>query len=258
MFKGYKNQMLKKAIYLKTNKIFQDGEVFQKWVNIANGLGIDYYVINDNDNFFKIFDKTSNFAPKEIMKSDRTTYYTEVLYALAPKWWNAAFAHLTTFQHAQNNDIDCFWNIDADDVVFMHPTDKCVEMLETIQDYADKNEGDAYSLDMWRSRNAGLHWSFGVSYIKNNVDWIKLLKENHNKKSLIKGDNIDWLFTCFKENNLAKLETFCFNNAYLYHFEDGFLNWQNDLLFLRQKGIIEQKEERYTIKIADDVIKFEK
>ena len=139
----------KKVIYLKTNKICENGDIIQKWIDIANNLNCDYYIVNDNPELLDIFKGLTDFKPTEILESNRNTYCEKVFSTFACKWYKTTFAHLTTFQHAKKHNINSFWNIDADDIEIMLPVEQCVENLKNIQNYADENNGNAYSLDIW-------------------------------------------------------------------------------------------------------------
>ena len=59
-----------------------------------------------------------------------------------------------------------FWNVDADDTAFCCNVEKRCELLRMAEEYARRNDLDAFSYDMWWTRSVGTHWSFGITFTK--------------------------------------------------------------------------------------------
>lgn len=96
------------------------------------------------------------------------------------RWSKAAFAHLTTFAHAQSNGYSSFLNIDADDTCFCLKPERVVECLKKVENYARNNNIKLFSLDMHVSDSLGEHWSYGITYTDSTVDWIRYIESHMN------------------------------------------------------------------------------
>lgn len=146
-------------------------------------------------------------------------------------WNNASYSHLTTFYDAKMRNIKRFWNIDADDTCFCMKPDRVLEILKEAEKYADANNIHAFSFDMSRSRRNGTFWSFGVTYINNEVDWINQLMEHcyddyrkHEKyKSLNLAECIDSYFTYLDECSDLNMSTFYVENCKFVHYSNDFV-----------------------------------
>lgn len=225
--------------YLKVNRLIDYTITnLQHWIKtLALMDDATYYILCDND---KLIDEINNkidfkgTVPR-YLKSIKRAEDEELMDRIAvPKWHNAGYAHLTTFIHAKENNIERFWNIDADDTVFCLSYKRLASLLNKVEQYAVINNVDLFSLDMWRSRAeaaGGEHWSFGITYTNNSIDWISVIKKNMYYTTpcrLFRGcmhpKNIDEFFTYIKENEkTVKIETFCFNNLLFLHYSDDFI-----------------------------------
>ena len=161
------------------------------------------------------------------------------------KWSKIGQAHLTTFWHAKENGYENFWNIDADDTFVCLDGVRCGEMLRTVEEYADKHRIAMMGLDMWRSISEAErwdsvpHWSFGVTYTDNRVDWVGEMKKHCSDEDYTKMKkfyrNVDWFFTYLREYTELKIETFYFENMKFAHFFDYFLNYPHKSGFYHWK-----------------------
>ena len=143
---------------------------------------------------------------------------------MRPSWKPVAYAHLTTFLHARDNGYKNFWNIDADDLEMCAKPRKIAKLLTKIKDYANEHEIDVISMDVWHTLTVGKHWSFGVAYTNNSLNWIELLKNHCTDEDLIKkyvdvnkNMNVDWYFTYLREIGVVKLESFFVENLRIVH-----------------------------------------
>lgn len=252
-----------KAFYLKINrKIDPDFLYLKKWLDIVEKFGYDCYILcDDKALIFQIMQKFSFLPMSSYIMSDRVTLKDFVRNTFAIRWWNTAHALLTPFIHSKVNNYKCFWNIDADDNAFLLPADECVKMLKMIEQYADEHDSSAYSFDVWRSRSNNKHWSFGSTYTINNIDWLNVLESSSKKEdwlSLDKDFHLDCYFTYLKDNNLAKLETYSFDNLYFIHYGDSILfSQKNSVSLFPNSKRITQNHPWKIYKIADDCLNFD-
>lgn len=237
------------VIYLKVNR----NELYtfrnlQHWVNSIELIPeVKYYILCDNDELKQEIIKKvvfkNNFV--EFLESYKTSEeLNDIVSSITDNAWrNAGYAHLTTFYHAKQNQYPYFWNIDADDTCICLSPKRVCEILCTIQIYAQKNQVSTISLDMWISRTYGKHWSFGINYVNNTVDWFGIIK-NHYKDEKLKSKqirNIDGYFSCLKSCTNLKIETFYIENLKFIHYSNdffkrphssGFFYWKNgELMF---------------------------
>ena len=248
------------VFYLKVNKETPDfRRYFEKWIKIVSLMNGNYYILCDNP---KIQDYISNsplIDDKKILQSNRTLYSDVVYKMFANKWFNTAFAHLTVLEHSKMQNIKWFWNIDADDTNILLNAEHCAKLLNKVQIYASKDYKDAYSLDMWRSRTNKVHWSFGITYMRNNIDWLGLFEKNYDKKNWLSTNrdfNLDWFYTYLKDSGFLQLETFYFENVYFKHLNDNILFWNNNSLHYCYQDLSVRENSSTKIDIANDCIKF--
>lgn len=216
----------KPMFYLKINRT----EAFvyrciQHWVDIVNELNADFVFVCDKEELKykvlgKIVFKNSNIR---FIKSYKKPLNSIVKNIATPIWKNATYAQLTTFMHAKKNNIESFFNIDADDTMFVCPVSDVCKILKTSQIYADNNDINAFSLDMHVTQFRNKHWSFGITYINNNFNWIQIFKANKNmdwQKDYLKyGDqfNLDWFMTYLRTKYKNKIETYNIENLMFIH-----------------------------------------
>jgi hypothetical protein len=260
------------VFYLKINSTtVQHINIFFEWINIVSAIGADYYVVCDNQRLtIEITDicLERNIPIPKIIKSEREKIKPKIEnFGIIPGWMNVAYALLTPFVHATENNIKYFWNIDADDTLFCCSVQKTVEILKNAQKYAINNGLNVFSLDMWNTVVYILkcfHWSFGVCFVDNSLNYFDVLTENID---IIKSfnDNIDWKFTALIENNKIKGKTFYVENLVFEHYGTACFNWKNKKLFFLYAGesIISKfikkhdKDIRETpVNIPQDIVKF--
>lgn len=259
----------KEVFYLKINSDKDYSfRCLQHWINIINYYEGDFYIVCDDLRIKKNIYNTINFANKNIkfISSREQKLKNYVNNIATDKWYNATYAQLITFYHSRKYNIQRFWNIDADDTMLCLCADEVAKILKNISNYAIINNVDAFSLDMHRSRTKGKHWSFGITYIQNKVDWFELLpKDNSWIKKYEQYDysfNLDWYFTNLKDHNLANIQTFFIENMLFVHFGEFLFNpiYANVCIF--RKDIFEFPilhdilgTKKYgKIKVFDDVI----
>lgn len=98
------------------------------------------------------------------------------------------------------------------------------------EEYARRNNLDAFSYDMWWTRSVGTHWSFGITFTKTMnkfISWIKFYANNDWQKDYKKYNvqyNVDWFFTFAKEKSILKCGTFYAEELILIHWGDFFRN----------------------------------
>ena len=177
------------------------------------------------------------FIKSERNNADMNTILNDI--CVTEKWVRIGQAHLTTHWHANKNNYPFFWNIDADDTYIFLDAIRIVEMLKCVEKYSVDNKIHMNALDMWRSVSfheqweAGKHWSLGVVFVDNRIDWKNTLmtyskREKKARKNIVTDeDNIDWYFTYLKDINAESIETFYFENMKFAHFYDYFLNYSH-------------------------------
>lgn len=220
--------------YLKINSKNWYYSIFciHHWINIVSTMGCDFYILCDDiDIEYKLLSEipfqTSNI---KFLKSDRHTLKKYIKNLCSKRWINAGYSHLTTYLHAKKNNIKEFWNIDADDTSFFEQPEIIANALIQIENLTRQNNFHAMSLDMHRSSFHGLHWTFGVTFTRLEVDndvisLIKNIKNNdwakayykHVLNTNIPDSNLDAFFTYLKDKNKIKLGTFNINNVYFMH-----------------------------------------
>lgn len=242
-----KDDFNKPIFYLKVN-CDNDFSLMclQNWINIVDDFGADFYIICDKTNLkYKILKRIS-FKSENIkfLKSVKNNYLKNIVKCFAtPIWENAAYAHLTTFYHSKNMNYKNFWNIDADDTMFLAPSQKVAELLKKIEEYANKECIDNFSLDMHTSKSRNRLWSFGITYTRNNRNWFEIFDKNNSKEwrknkafEIDREFNIDRYFTWLRDTNLANNKIFYIDKCYFIHFGNflvrpnhfGIYYWENE------------------------------
>jgi hypothetical protein len=264
----------KPVFYLKINR--NDNYAFlclQHWLYTIEILDADFYIICDKDKLERQILKRIVFKNGDIkfIKSVEKPLCNIVKNIATKNWVKAAHAHLTTFWHAKRNNIENFWNIDADDTMFLAKPEIVADILKRAQSYADKNDLNTFSLDMWWSRTAQKHWSFGVTYTRQNVDWFEVFNrnqdtnwQNHYREYACEF-NVDYFFTYLKDFMKLKIETFYVENCYFVHWGDFLTDviassicfWENGKLAFPILLKIYEDTSAGIIPISDDCVKFD-
>lgn len=242
--------------YLKMNRTF--GYAFpclQHWINIVNELDADFYIICDKPELEKDILKYIEFKNSNIkfMKSN-VDATKKIAHTVATKgWWKAAYAHLTTFFHAKENNIQNFWNIDADDAMFIADPKTSAEILKAAEKYAENAKMDAFSFDMWNSRTNKKTWSFGITYTRMQTDWFKLFNENKdfawtNKYQEYAYEwNLDYFMTHLRDTHRINVGHFYCENL-------SFIHWGDFVINIITSSICKFKDGRVIYPILNDVM----
>lgn len=223
-----------KVFYLKVNR--NEGYTIRnlrQWLNIVKSYGnrVIYYIICDNpilkrkilDEFSEEYPKIENVILGSIINEESSYVINNVT---DERWEKAGYAHITTFLHARDNGYEHFWNIDADDTRICLSIERCKELLDTIEEYAIRNEIACFSLDMHTSLiGSGRHWSFGITYTDNHIDWIRLMIKTCKDDLDIedKCPNFDRFFRYLRNNyGKVRIESFYAENLKFFHYSNDF------------------------------------
>ena len=166
------------VVYLKVNRDSPSSyQCLQIWLDVCWDLRALPIIVCDNIRLEKHIRKNVCLydSKTQIIPSYRHPFVSFINNIAAKSWINAANAHMSTLYHARLHGIQKFWNIDADDTLFLFPVDKISNLLKKAQDKAIQDNINIYSLDMWKSRSLGKHWSWGVSFINDNINILNLI-----------------------------------------------------------------------------------
>lgn len=265
--------MKSKALYLKVNRTEEYAlKNLSRWIDASYLMDADCYIICDDSRLQEtILNNMLIYRDITFIKSEKSAEMEYLVAHIANRnWINTAYAHLTSFWHACGK-YEYFWNIDADDTRLCVSIDRMVEILQRAEEYAEENEIDCFSLDMWRSETHGRHWSFGITYINGKVDWLDLCRRKCQDEEYFRLDNegnqnIDWFFTYLKQSTIKKIETFYVENMKFIHYSNDFFekpvgsgmyHWKNGKLIypIANYGLGIAEIGEYDI--ADDVVKLE-
>lgn len=222
------NTSFESVFYLKINRTDYFSYVcIQHWIDIINELNADFYFVCDKDELKKEVLKRIKFKDSNIkfIKSEKWKLRNIVKNIASKNWYNATYAQLTTFLHAEKIKVKSFYNIDADDTMFVCEPKKAAQILMEAKKYADKNNIKAFSLDMHVTQFRNRHWSFGITYTNTDFNWMKIFNNNKDtvwqeyfKKNYCNDFNLDWFMTYLKMQYDNKIETFYVENL-------GFIHW---------------------------------
>lgn len=266
-------------MYFKINRMSDYARpCVQHWVNIAYHMQADYYFICDNVQLQYHLLKTVSFPGADIkfIKSIRKPLAAVCKNISTDNWKNATYAHLTPFYHAEKLSIKSLWAIDADDTMLCLKHYRSAQVLKSVQNSAKKNNDAVISLDMWSSRTLGRHWSWGVAFVNDSIDFIRIFSENQSRSWSafyrninIDSYNLDWFFTYLRDYKKIQIKTFYVENLYFIHWGSflrspiysSVLFWQNgkivfpvlnNIFYLKQAGIIDVAAEQ-KITLPDEI-----
>ena len=265
--------------YLKVNQdIIYTYKNLQNWMNVISEINdAQMVIIADNPDVVRnIVNVNRLYKNTTFISSERENPDLKeiVEHVTDERWKNAGYAHLTTFLHAgEHASGQPFWNIDADDTYFCVSPERLRQIIEEAEETAQKKGYSAYSLDMNKTMTQGVHWSFGVTYTENSIDWIPKLKaacktpEWRQIKTALDSPNVDWFFTWLGIGTDIRLGTFYVENLRFIHFSPdllrsswfaGVLHWSNGTLRLPLlKALFHMDTNQGEIKIAEDVDKID-
>lgn len=219
------------VFYLKVNQqISVTWHYLKMWLDIVQQFpDTKTYIICDDPHLQNaIINKINNGGGYNVEFIPSTRNSEELRYiidnAMVPYWKPAAYAQLTTFLHARDNGYKNFWNIDADDLGLYVKPRRVAKLLKVVKNYATEHKVEMFSLDMWYTIHSGNHWSFGITYVDNSVNWIELMKSRcqddmcfefyGNKVNKL---NADFLCTHLMKLNDANIQSFYVENLYIVH-----------------------------------------
>lgn len=247
------------------------------WINIvASEEGSKVYLLCDDEEIISALYEAEPAIEKivNVITSERDEpIFQEIAQkTLADKWFPAGYAHLTTFLHAARNGYDSFWNVDADDTFFAAEIGESKRILRSVERYAKEEKIHAISFDMHVSRTRGTHWSFGITYTDNRIDWFNVMyryldEYQDMRKTLEKDtDNLDWYFTFLRNRAKVRLESFYVENLMFAHFRgdliyrvppDGIYYWKDGRYVSMIQKYILDKEDEGSMEIPSDLIRID-
>lgn len=263
----------KNVFYLKINSADNCSfQCLQHWINIIGWFGGDFYIICDKEDLERQVYQKIHFDNKNIkfIKSIHKPIEHIVKNMSTRFWTKATYAHLTAFYHARKLGLENFWNIDADDTMFLIEAPRAAQILKNAQNYAKANNITAFSMDMHTSRTHGKHWSFGITYIDSRVDWFEIFSNEKTpewmNKYIGKYDwefNLDWYFTYLRDFKEFKNKTFYVENLHFMHYGDFMLNpiswgisqWKNGKVFYPILKTIFNQDSLAEIPISTESVK---
>ena len=211
-------------MFLKWNKNNTVANIcLGKWVEIFSDARYQIHLLCDLAENALNIDGAYVKMPKNGIKLTRSseTIRTFLLNTgMTKQWAYAGAAHLTCYLGVPEN-IDFFWNIDADDTIFLNTDENIREKFKLVENFFVQSDMDCFSLDFWRLLEN--HWSFGVSIHKPN--WSEIAAAvNENIKKYMTSDpsaalkNIDGLFDMMRRTRRLSLESFVLSDCYFQHF----------------------------------------
>lgn len=255
------------VFYLKVNRIADYTlRCIQEWLNIVYEMKADFYFICDSDLLRHMILNTCRFQDGDIkfLKSMRKELKHTAKNLYTGHWKNATYAHLTPFYHAKNNGIKRFWNIDADDTMFLLEPQLVSKILKKVEMESDQKGIAANSLDIWRSKTFGVHWTLGILYINGMEDFCRIFEANRNLswtreyEAVTDAFNLDWFMSSLAKKEDINIQSFYVDNAMFIHWGSFILNpfsasifsWKDGKLVLPiQKNIFD--DELGEVEIAD-------
>ena len=219
------------VFYLKINRNVPDTiRYLLAWLQAISKIpNAKAYIICDKPELTNFIKATINFSGLdcEFMESNRTSPELQYIVdsgTITGRWKFIAYALLTPFLHARDMGYKDFWNIDADDIKLYISPERIAELLTAAKTYANENKINLFSLDICTTWYIYHHWTFGVVYTDNSVDWINLMREHCKDAYLferyghvVSTINLDWFCTYLREINAAKIRTFYFENLRMVH-----------------------------------------
>ena len=222
------------VVYLKINRLTEYALMcIQNWLTIIFYMDGDYFFVCDNKELEREIVRKCCFRDGDIkFLASRRKELKEVAENLwTGSWEMATYAHLTPFYHAKENGIKEFWAIDGDDTMFFLYPEQVVDVLNQVQSISRNDDISALSLDMHWSQMKGKHWSLGVLFINDNVDFCHIFEESKGfewtepYKEIDDVFNLDWFFNYIRDSRLAKVETFYVEDCYFCHWFPNILRY---------------------------------
>ena len=269
-----KNQNIDKIIYFKINRQADYSlSCIQHWVNAVSSDKTELVFVCDNKNllmnvlrYIKFQNSNIRFIPslrrqlRYCIKTISTRY-----------WAKATFAHLTPFADANKFQVNNFWAIDADDTMLLMPPECVKDLLVSAENIAKENNIDLFSLDMWKSRTHGQHWSLGVVYIRKAKQIFQHVQNNKNTnwmktyKDVDVNFNLDWFCNYLAYTGKIKISTFYPEGCHFIHWGDfirhptaAFISyWDSGFLYSPIMQHVFANSAMGKLQISDECIKIE-
>jgi len=224
------------VFYLKINLCHKENLlIFWHWVKIVEEYGANYFILVDSEDVKKkiihLYEEKGYAAPTNFIASYREELYKMCKGLFQEHWLNVAYAHLTPFIHAKENNYHTFWNIDADDTVLCTFPIHSSKLLREAEKYALGNNLNMFSLDMWYSKSLPFNyynWTLGIVFTNMNVDYLKKIEEI---RQLLGGKlvseipkippvlNIDTYFAFLSYNGYLLCKSFYCEGLFFEHFK---------------------------------------
>ncbi len=234
--------------YLKINR--KEEYTFpnlQKWMDVISSIPESkIYIICDELGLEDaVRNRVSHDQEIEFIESERTDPEVQSIIKgfSNERWENAGYAHITTFYHARQNGFDRFWNIDADDTFICLPHGRVVELLTNVEKKAVTDQIPLLSLDMWYSKSCVKHWTFGISFTDNSLDWFSIMRDHLKDENYLGGaypPNMDGYFSYLRGlTGDLRIDSFYAENLRFLHYSNdffrrpwasGFYHWKDGKL----------------------------
>lgn len=164
-----------------------------------------------------------------------------------PHWQNIAAAHIASYQIAASSKSSYYWAIDADDIMILGSEKEISQKLVQVEHYVITNKMDGMSADVYYTL-LKKHWSFGVAFLKNDLDNIVHLLLNtkiedvqirlRNRGLDPSTISIDQYFDYYRDQNTLKLGAYALDGMYFVHPHRGhpimnqsIYKWSNRMLW---------------------------
>lgn len=216
----------KLVFYFKINRIADYTlQNIQYWIDVVSEYGADFYFVCDDPWLEYQILKKCTFKDGNIkfIRSWRKKLKRITPMFCTPGLEDMTCAHLTPFYHAKEKGYKKCWMIDADDTMFLLSPKRIVELLLAVERKAESEKIQAFSLDMWRSKTFGAHWSLGILLVTDASFFCNLFSQHkdelwHNETIRYQYlYNLDWFMTYSKNHNMARIETFYVDNCRFIH-----------------------------------------
>ena len=223
------------VLYLKVDRISRYSIMcIQHWVKVCDELGGKIFILCDNRKLERKILKEIEFSNMDfsIIKSNRKElkYLGKFMYSYY--WKNVAYAHLTPFYLSQKYKVNKFWAIDADDTTILAEPKIIAEYLKNVEKRAIEDKISAFSLDMWRSRLPYDIWTFGIAFLYDTNNFMKIFENTKSRDWMIeygtkRGINLN---VANIDNYLAYLGDTGQLNTKTYYLKDvEFIHWDDVL-----------------------------
>ena len=239
------------VFYLKINRDSPSTyRCLQVWLDVCWDLRAIPIIVCDNIYLEKNILKNNRFYdPKTQIISSYIRPFSRFIKNIAAKSWiNAANAHMSTFYHARIHGVYRFWNIDADDTLFLFPIAKISSLLKKAEEIAIQNKINLYSLDMWKSRSRGNHWSWGVTFVNDNINILNIISSEKDLSWVVdyselfrkSNANSDWhINSLVRRGQKIAIKSFYPKNGGFIHWGDFIFNPIGAYVCQWKDGVIE-------------------